>query len=357
MASTDFGQSMLYPKITTHISDVVEHLHRLNRDPSHPNVNMALEHVPFVGTVKLHGTHADILVYPDNRIVFQSRNVTGLSVARDNQGFAATMLNKTDTILGLRNLYLARWRELNPNATVEDSLPVLIAGEWIGEKIQKDVAIAQLYRRFVIISININGRWQKDQEYPDINLPDYGIYNASRCGLFHTTLYPDEIERTVSEVERMTEEVAAHCPFAATFGISGPGEGIVWKPVSPQYNAIPALWFKSKGGKFKSTSFRPPRQTNAVDTIRDKRKAAAKLAGPWCSQQRLEQGWDVLREKGVKQDVRALGDFLKWIRQDILEEEKTYITKFGVDEADLTVEIAKIAEPWYRTQLRQGDGL
>lgn len=357
MATAGLDQSMLYPKITTHIPDIVEHLHRLNRDPSHPNVSVALEPVPFIGTVKLHGTHADILVYPDDRIVFQSRNIPGLSVAKDNQGFAATMLNKTDAILQLRNLYLARWRELNPNATIEESLPVLIAGEWIGEKIQKDVAIAQLSRRFVVVSVNINGRWQQDQDYPDINLSDHDIYNSSRCGQFHTTLYPEDIERTVTEVERMTEEVAAHCPFAATFDISGPGEGIVWKPVPPHYNATPALWFKSKGGKFKSTFFRLPKQTDTTDTVKERRKAAADSAVAWCSQQRLEQGWDVLREKGVERDVRALGDFLKWIQLDILEEEKTYIKSFGVDEASLKIEIAKIAKPWYRAKLRQQDEL
>ncbi|KAG9194853.1 hypothetical protein G6011_04888 [Alternaria panax] len=355
MANTDLAQSTLYPKITTHVSEIVEQLRRLNRDPNHPDVNIALEPVPYVGTVKLHGTHADILVYPDDRIVFQSRNITGLSVAKDNQDFAATMSSKTDAILRLRNLYLARWTELNPSGTTEESLPVLMAGEWIGEKIQKDVAIAQLSRRFVIVSININGQWQKDEEYPGISLPDHGIYNVSRAGLFHTILYTEGIERTLSEVDRLTEEVAVRCPFAETFGVSGPGEGIVWKPFSPQYNANPSLWFKSKGGKFKPTFFRPPKQPVDKDAIKERRKAATSTAVAWCSQQRLEQGWDVLREKGMARDAKALGDFLKWIQQDILEEEKTYIKTHGVDEAGLKVEIAKIAKPWYRAKLTQRD--
>ena len=355
MVTTDPAQSTLYPKITTHIPEIIEQLRRLNRDPGHPEANVTVKPVSFVGTVKLHGTHADILVYPDNRIVFQSRNITGLSVAKDNQGFAVDMSEKTTAVLGLRDVYLARWKELNPGARLGEDSPVVIAGEWIGDKIQKDVAISQLSRRFVIVSVNINGTWQKDVEYSDISLPDYDIYNASRAGVFHTTLYPDDYERTVSEVERITEEVAAHCPFAATFGISGLGEGIVWKPVPPQCNADTSLWFKSKGGKFKPTFFRIPKQHEGADTVKERRKAAAAVAVAWCSQQRLDQGWDVLREKGIERDVRALGDFLKWIQYDILEEEKRHIKEHGVEEAALKIEIAKIAKPWYRVKLRECD--
>jgi hypothetical protein len=357
MATSDLVQSTLYPKITTHIAEIVEQLQRLNRDPAHPEANVILQPVPLIGTVKLHGTHADILVYPDDRIVFQSRNVTGLSIVKDNQEFAATMSKKTDAILQLRDMYLARWKKLNPTTSAEGGLPVLIAGEWIGSKIQKDVAIAQLSRRFVIISININGTWQKDEEYSDICLPNHDIYNASRAGVFHTTLYPETPERTVSEIERMTETVASRCPFAATFHISGLGEGIVWKPVPPRYNANPSLWFKSKGGKFKPTFFRPPKHAVGTDASKERRKAAAVVAAAWCSQQRLEQGWEVLREKGIEQDARALGDFLKWVQCDILEEEKLYIRNNAVDEAVLKIEIAKIAKPWYRARLREGGDL
>ncbi|KAI4672980.1 uncharacterized protein J4E78_001483 [Alternaria triticimaculans] len=355
MANTDPAQSTLYPKITTHIPEIIEQLRRMNRDPAHPQANITVDPVPFVGTVKLHGTHADILVYPNNRIVFQSRNLVGLSVEKDNQGFAATMSEKNKVIMGLRDMYLERWKELNPSKTVKEDLPVVVAGEWIGEKIQKDVAIAQLSRRFVIVSVNINGTWQKDEEYSDISLPAHGIYNASRAGIFHAKLYPDDYERTVSEIERMTEEVAAHCPFASSFGIYGLGEGIVWKPVAPQYNADTSLWFKSKGGKFKPTFFRVPKPHEGSDIVKERRKAAATVAVAWCSQQRLDQGWDVLREKGVQRGVRALGDFLKWIQHDILEEEKGHIKEHGVDEAALKIEIAKIAKPWYRAKLRECD--
>lgn len=347
--------STFYPKITNHINEIVKTLQHVNRDPEHPENEPILEPLPIVGTVKLHGTHADILIYKDDRVVFQSRNVTGLSFEKDNQGFATEMSKKIKTLLRLRDLYLARWRQLNTQDFLDETLPILVAGEWIGEKIQKGVAISQLSKRFVIISININGHWQRDSDYSGISLPNHDIFNISRAGLYTATLYPNDIQRTISEVEPISEQVASMCPFAATFGVEGEGEGIVWKLEPAHYNANPGLWFKTKGGKFKPTFVRPPKKSMSFDTVEENRKIAADVAVVWCSELRLEQGWDVLREKGVERNMRGLSEYLKWIQRDILTEESGYIQQHKVDEGALKIEIAKIAKPWYLVRMAAGE--
>jgi hypothetical protein len=354
VADTDDIETTLYPKITTHIYQVVAILRGLDRDREKPGPDVPLEHIPIIGTVKLHGTHADILIHSDNTITFQSRNLTNLSIDKDNQGFAAAMSSKTTALLELRDLYLARWKELNPTSALNPSAPVIIAGEWIGTKIQKDVAIAQLSRRFVIVSVNINSTWQKDQNYTDISLPHHDIYNISRAGVYHATLYLEDIKRTAEEVERLAEEVAARCPFAATFGINGDGEGIVWKLVPEEYNANPALWFKSKAGKFKPNFFRPPKKRNT--TVEEKRDNAAEMAAVWCSEQRMEQGCDMLREKDIERDLTGLGEWLKWVQEDVLVEERGQIKRTGVDEKELKIEVGKIGRMWYLEKLRGRDG-
>jgi hypothetical protein len=230
-------ESTLYPKITTHVGEIIMALKDIKRDPESPEKEVGIEAIPIVGTVKLHGTHADILVYGDGRIVFQSRNIVGLQVNKDNAGFASTMSQKTKAILRLRDLFVLRYRELNSDATLDPTQPVLIAGEWIGESIQKDVAISRLSKRFVIISVNINGQWQKDSNYGGIALANHDIYNISRAGVFHQTLYPEDMQRTTNELEALAEQVAAQCPFAATFNLQGEGEGIVWKPADPPFNS------------------------------------------------------------------------------------------------------------------------
>lgn len=337
--------STLYPKITTHINEVVTVLKELNRDPEDPEEEVILDTIPLVGTVKLHGTHADILIYDDNNIDFQSRGVVGLQPTKDNAGFAAAMSQKTKALLRLRDLFQARFTQLNPNTPIDPTHPVLIAGEWIGEKIQRDVAISQLTKRFVIISISINGQWQRDNDYGGIALPNHDIYNISRAGVFNRTLYPEDLQRTVNDLEALTEDVAKHCPFAATFGLNGEGEGIVWKPALAPHNANPALWFKTKGGRFKPTFARPPRQS--PERAEHNREAAATVARIWTSEQRLEQGLEYMVERHVQKNMKNLSTFLKWVQNDVLVEEKGYIAEHRIDAQTLRIEIAKIAKSWY----------
>jgi hypothetical protein len=339
----------LYPKITTHVGEIVKALREMNRDPRNPEDEPALDPIPIIGTVKLHGTHADIVVYDDGRIIFQSKNVVGIHTGKDNAGFAAIMSQRTKAILRLRDLIVLRFLELNPDATVKSAHPVLIAGEWIGQSVQKGVAISGLSKRFVIISVSVNGQWQKDSDYGGIALPNHDIYNISRAGVFHRTLYPDDPQRTIDELEPLAENVAAQCPFATTFNVEGEGEGIVWKPSSIPHNGNPALWFKTKGGRFKPTFAPAPRQS--AENVEQNREAAAAVARIWTSDQRLEQGLDYLREHGIQRTVKGLNTFLKWVQNDIVVEEKTYVEEHGIDKATLRVEVAKIAKPWYLERL------
>jgi hypothetical protein len=344
--------STLFPKITTHIDEAITILKELERDISNPKKEVLLNLMPIVGTVKLHGTHADILIHSDDSIVFQSKGVVGISPTRDNAGFATTMSQKTKVLLRLRDLFLARFKQLNPETSIDQTHPVLIAGEWIGKSIQKEVAIAQLSKRFVIVSLNINGQWQRDSDYGGIAIPNHDIYNISRAGVFTHILHPEDVQRTTDELQSLAEDVARRCPFAATFGLDGEGEGIVWKPAEAPYNANPNLWFKTKGGRFKPTfTPRPPRQ--CLETAEQNRLVAAEVARIWTSELRLKQGLDNLRERQIKINLRGLGAFLKWVQNDIALEEKRYIAEHKIDVPTLRIEIAKIARPWYGDRLER----
>jgi hypothetical protein len=346
---TSSAESTLYPKITTHVTEIVHNLKELHQDVMNPESEVTLDPIPIVGSIKLHGTHADILIYGDDRIVFQSRNIVGLEVAKDNASFATTMLQKTKALLRLRDLIVARFSQINPETYVDLSLPVLIAGEWIGESIQKDVAISKLSKRFVIISININRQWQRDSDYSGIALPNHDIYNVSRAGIFNRTLYPEDPQRTINDLGNLAEQVARQCPFAGTFGLDGEGEGIVWKPALAPYNSNPSLWFKTKGGRFKPTYARPPRQS--PESAEQDREAAAAVAKIWTSEQRLEQGLEYMKEHGIQRTMKSFSPFLKWIQSDIVVEEKMYIAEHKIDAPMLRIEVAKVAKPWYVKRL------
>ncbi|KAF2796348.1 hypothetical protein K505DRAFT_300420 [Melanomma pulvis-pyrius CBS 109.77] len=337
-------ESTLYPKITNHIRDVIKRLRYKLRDPSNPEAKVTLEDpIPIVGTIKLHGTHADILVHSNNNIVLQSRNNPNLLPTSDNQGFAASMGQKRASILSLRDQYLARWKDLNRGQQIDETIPVTIAGEWIGEKIQKGVAISRLSRRFVTISVKINGSWVLDTLYSDIEAPHDDIYNIARGGIYTATLHTSDPQRTTAELEPLAEKIAARCPFAESFHVLGEGEGLVWKLVP--YADDADLWFKTKGGKFKPT-FAPAPKTPATD-VAEKREAVARLARAWVGEQRLEQGWDYLREMGVERSLKGIGEFLKWVQNDVIVEERGYVQENEVDEGMLRMEIMKVAKPWF----------
>ncbi|KAF2475148.1 uncharacterized protein BDR25DRAFT_100281 [Lindgomyces ingoldianus] len=344
-------ETTLYPKITNHIKEVVKALKWSHRDPSNPEKEVILPSIPIVGTVKLHGTHVDILVYQDNTIVLQSRNNANLMTTADNQGFANAMTKKRGAILSLRNRYHARWRELHPGEPIDMSVPITIAGEWIGEKIQKGVALVRLSKRLVIISVKINGKWVPDADYPNIEEPKEGIYNISRGGFYYSTLYPQDQQCTNDNLEKLAERVAAQCPFAESFGVIGEGEGLVWKLV-PHIDQS-ELWFKTKGGKFKPTFTSAPKKLSADDA--GKRQAAATVAKAWCSEQRMEQGWDYLREQSIPQNLKGIGAFLKWVQQDILLEEVGYIEEHMIHEQMLRMEIIAIAKPWFQERYKKED--
>ncbi|KAF3047126.1 hypothetical protein E8E12_011370 [Didymella heteroderae] len=348
------GSSTLFPKITQYVSDVVKALKELEEnDPDIPDGYYTSTPIPLIGHVKLHGTHADIVVYNDNRIILQSRNVCNITIANDNSGFAAAMADKADAVLELRNRYVERWKAINPSLALDPQYPVIIAGEWVGTGIQKDVAVSQLSRRFVIVSVAINNSWIEDTYYRDYEAPEASIYNVSRGGTFRPTLYPDDIPRTLKVAELFAERVALTCPFALEFGVHGEGEGIVWKPAPEHLNANPALWFKTKGGRFKP-SFAPKPKVLPVG-VQEQRDAADAAAIAWCTRERLQQGWDYLKEVGMKRDVTSLSAYLKWVQNDILVEEKGFIQEQAIDGGMLPVGIAKIARLWYIQRVGLGE--
>lgn len=336
-------ESTLYPKITTHIKDVVKALKNKLRDPDNPEQEPILGSIPIIGTVKLHGTHADIIISPSNKLTFQSRNNATLTESTDNFGFAEAMSSKQSAILHIRDRILSRWKTLNLHSTLDPTLPITIAGEWIGHKIQSHVAVSHLPRRFVIISIRINNQWVPDPPYADIEDPAHDIYNVSRGGTYHATLYPENIQRTIDDLLPLTERIAASCPFASSFGIEGEGEGLVWKLVP--YASDASFWFKTKGGRFRPTFAPAPKK--AAKGRAERWEVAAEVAGMWCSGERMEQGWDYLREKGVRRDRAGVGVFLKWVQVDILTEEKGYIKEHGVDVDMLKREVIGKAKGWY----------
>ncbi|MCJ1238548.1 hypothetical protein MMC14_006538 [Varicellaria rhodocarpa] len=308
------------------MTDLVRNVNKYHQ--TSPNVSTPLTQIALIGTVKLHGTHGDILINEDNSITLQSRNTTNLTPEKVNWAFAAFAAfapSRIPSILALKDKYYSTFRSLNPATPIDPSRPLIFAGEWIGPGIQKGVAISSLPTKvFVICCVSINGDWlPNDGPYADLHAEEDGIYNISRAGFYHHSLSLTDTASSAQTLQDLANSIENSCPFAKTFNIDGGGEGLVTAKVS-------------KGG--------PNREV---------KEKAAPLAEKVTSENRLEQGWDFLRETYVERGVKSLGKFMQWVIGNVEKEERREIEGEGVEWKAVKKEVEGRARKWY---LRKVEG-
>ena len=348
--------STLFPKITGKIGDLVKDynftLYKLREEtgtdtsPTAQNLDTILK---LIGTVKLHGAHADIVIHSDNTMQLQSRNVTGLSREKDLYNIAKSILSLEAEVLDLKKRYRERFMELNPGVEIKEEFSTIIAGEWIGPGIQKGVAISDLPRKyFVILSVSINNAWLPNEPYADIHSEAVGIYNISRGGFYHEELVFNDVKESREKLHTHTLAVEKECPFAKTFGISGVGEGIVWKAEHP-LGSDARFWLKTKGLQHQVTNTERLRNKPGGTELEN----AKNFAEAAVTVNRLEQGWAYLEEMGIERDMKGIGAFMKWVIHDVEVEERTEIEEMLINQALLKKTMTAMCKSWYMKRLDQ----
>ncbi|KAI4152379.1 MAG: hypothetical protein L6R39_001831 [Caloplaca ligustica] len=328
--------STLYPKI----GQFSDFIYRLKKAAPETTV------VPIVGNVKLHGTHADWVITNDDAIRVQSRNVLELSDGSDSYGLFAFTSPIHTAIIRLRDDITHKYRQLNPTVPIDPELPVIISGEWCGKGIQKGVAVSELERHFVIISIRVNDAWVDENEYADIHDEANGIYHISKAGRYHLDYDLEAPESSERAIRGWVDDIEKSCPYGAVHGVHGPGEGIVWKPV--RYLHDPEMWFKSKA---ESHTVSNTSKLSKASVASDNRQRENNFAKAALTERRLQQAWDYLKEMGITRDKAATGRFLSWVTNDVLVEEEREMAETEIDKGKLKCGIKSIATPWYKRKL------
>ncbi|KAL8921089.1 MAG: hypothetical protein Q9172_004211 [Xanthocarpia lactea] len=337
-ARTIHATSTLYPKIGK-LSDFIHKCKKLA-----PETRI----VPIVGTIKLHGAHVDWVISRDDSIRAQSRNVLELTLGKDNYGFAAFSNPIQNVILRLRDDIVRRYQQLNPNRTVDLDHPVIISGEWCGLGVQKGVAISQLPRHFVIISIRVNDTWVSETEYADIYNEANGIYHVAKAGSYRVDFDMEDVDSSEAAIQAMVADVETTCPYGLSRSVTGRGEGIVWKARYHMEN--PDMWFKYKGDSTAvSHEWKNVKLSEAAVAV-DNREREYNFAMSVVTERRLEQGLEYLAETGAPRKD-GLGKFLAWITNDILVEEMREMTEGKIGQGKLKVVIRSIAKTWYKKKL------
>ena len=308
-------------------------------------------HYHLTGTVKLHGTHADIVATRANgdqwQYTYQSRNRV-LTAQADNMGFAVFMdaipaHECAELVDSIERTYIAS------TATTKPVNSIVIAGEWCGKGIQSGVALDKLPRMFVLYGVKVDGVWQPITVYRHVSLETARVYNILRVPAYQVAVQYDTIAEVLPQLQALTREVEAECPFAASLGVSGVGEGIVW--VCDEWVNDSRGWFKTKGDKH-MVSHLPTVATSSAQT-----KAALQnvtlFAVQAVTEARLRQGLDHLREMQLPVIRASTGDFIRWVWQDTQKEEADSIAELGLDRAALGKAVSKRALEWYHARLQK----
>lgn len=321
----------------------------------------------FLGTIKLHGTNATIVFVDGNRRTPQLQARTWvIADTQDNQGTRA-LLSKAplhqliDEILRIKG--------------ADTFKEIYIAGEVAGKGIQKGVAISEMERFFAIFNIRVNGEWVDMREFNTVSIPSYRIFNIAQYPTF--TITADFRIDTTPVLEKMMEytmNVAKECPFGASFmgkdgkKFSGVGEGIVWTLVESKDSERPLkkdiLWnFKTKGEQFSTTNATHTSGNNPKAVNTSISPAVMLFADYALTDRRFEQGLEYLlseqSRKGVPEpdqnplDIKGIGQFLKWVADDAIKEERNKMKELNADEKGVRKECGARAKAWFLQKGRE----
>ena len=289
--------------------------------------------VKFRGKEKLHGSNgAIILDFVNDTWSAQSRGRV-LSEEFDNAGFYKFVEERIDEIKNscskLRVFY--------------DKL--VIYGEWAGGSIQKGVALNQLDKMFVVFGLKVFVDGKSNWANPDLisEIPELNIYNINRGGEFDIEVNLDNPELAIEEMTKMTLQVEEESPFCKSLGVSGIGEGVVF---SIGYDFEQS--FKSKGEKHSKSKVK---KLPTVDV--EKLKNIDQFVNKHCNEDRMEQGFNIICDTEEKKDMGGLGDFIRWMNNDIWEEESDEAEENGFERKDMGKRMSPICVRWFKDKINE----
>jgi hypothetical protein len=305
----------------------------------------------FNGSVKLHGTNASVVFFPDGSRQTQSRTNV-ITPGNDNAGFAA-------------------WVEANANLfdalalrITDSECPAVVYGEWCGRGIHKGVAINALDRMFVVFGIrhyrgqlDVDGRdtasYWFDKDGITATVEGTGLKHIYEY--LHWTLDIDFARPEIAQhaLGLLTTAVEKECPVGLAHGVeAGVGEGIVWWPEKSSDFNVRNLAFKVKGEKHSETKVKTLAPVD-VEKISNMRELVATIL----TEHRLEKKLDDLKEQGHAFDIKSTGAFLKIVGTDIHKEEKDTIEASGLPVKEVMAMVSAEARQWWMKQLDKAVGL
>lgn len=326
--------------------------------------NNDIRQIRFNGTIKLHGTNMSVCYNKINGFYVQGRHGL-INATHDTFGFGLFATNRTDQFMKFFD-FLEKVYSVDTN-----KFTITIYGEWCGEKIQKGVALMGLTKRFVIFEAKMSPIFSfaesgESSVWLDVSMKnEHGkciisgekdnIFNVYDFKTYDVVIDLDNLEQTQRELTMFTSEVDNECPFAKHFGVTGPGEGIVWRHPFERMDSDGTItkgrWiFKTKGEKHRNT-----KNSVLVPLIVEKSESIEDFVDKVCTENRFDQATKELYHSnsnskifGTTPSMKHCYEVMNWIMKDILKEESRAMEISGIETKQLESHVGKKVAMWMR---------
>jgi len=365
------------------ITDLRHLLVNITKDPEIARV--ARHHsssggIEYRGKVKLHGANHAATVCANGEYFLQSRTV----MLGDKSGFARWARQHANFFSGLWSCGVNRAPvALSSALRACPAQRFTVFGEWAGPGVQRgsSVAVSKLPSCvFCVFGVAFVPASSKDGELAIIVMPDdilllMGGQDALPAGMHVIPWMPEACKKLdvldstsaafvqqAHEIDRLVASVDAEDPWVReAFGVRGPGEGIVWYPVSLcdaklggaiKANLFAALSWKAKGLAHQMVQGRAATSLpHAVPSCLDATpvaRSAEDFAFMFCTRARMLQG---LTEACPELVLDELPAFLAWMVADIRKEGKVELEAAGLHWEAVEPLIRERCQAWFREQL------
>jgi hypothetical protein len=286
-------------------------------------------HCFFANGVLVHNSNGSVAMNSEEFWV-QSRERI-ITVQDDSYGFTLFIEQRKDWLQDMiKNL---GW-DLTKNT-------ISVFFEWVGKGIQRGVAISEIEKSAFILGVKVTPHDENEIPFwgnciPQIN-KELRIFSIINFQKFNIEIDFNNPEPALKQIEGYVDAIEKECPVGKEFGVSGVGEGIVWKSVNSQKTYM----FKTKGEKHKIASKKG--KNIEVDPI--KVQSIKEFVDYAVSENRLDQMLTKVFPDGII-DVKLTGEFLKAVVNDIYKEEMDVFVKSELETKDVNGEINKVAREW-----------
>lgn len=295
--------------------------------------------VHYKAKVKLHGTNAAIQLFPDGRVVAQSRSSV-LVGGNDNAGFAAWVLKNKSA-----------FEHIIDNVNCH----ITLFGEWCGNGIQKGTALNKLDRRvFAIFAAQLGV--EDDGNATLVTSPEaLEILVPSHPDIFVLPWYGDAItidfanpNKIVEEINEIVLEVEREDPWVKDiFNESGIGEGLVYYPVTKNNSReeFEELVFKAKG-----QAHRVRIAKVAVEVDPEVAESIDAFIKMYVTEPRLEQAAAEICGGVDHLEMKHMGNFIKWMIADIRKESVDDLEAANLTWNQVKKQTSATIAQWYKSQ-------